>query len=281
MLLLIDAGNTRIKWAIFEDARGDWLASGTLLHVELDQLAGTLAVGLAEQSRAESLIPPMMPTILGPLMRPLMRPITQALISNVAGAAVAAQLTQQLADCGIASSALEWFQSSPDCAGVHNGYRQPQQLGSDRFASLIGARHLFPEEDLLVVTCGTATTVDALQADGHFIGGMILPGLGTMAQSLAVNTAQLPQAMPAATDSAQRLFADNTQDAIISGCISAQVGAITRALAAHVTARCIISGGAAAYIAPHLPPSCEQVDNLVLIGLAASLAFNQQEYKPR
>ena len=137
----------------------------------------------------------------------------------------------------------------------------------------------------MVVTCGTATTIDALKADGSFIGGMILPGLGTMAQSLAVNTAQLPVAIPTAmpvnADNAEHLFADNTQDAIINGCISAQVGAITRALAAHAPARCIISGGAAAYIAPHLPSPCEQVDNLVLIGLAASLDVRQQKYQPK
>jgi type III pantothenate kinase len=251
MLLLIDAGNTRIKWAVVDDAQGDWLDAGILLHAELDKLATHLHA----------------------------YPVTSALISNVAGAAVAAQLTQQLASCGAEPPALQWFQSASECAGVRNGYRQPQQLGSDRFASLIGARHLFPQEALLVVTCGTATTIDALKADGSFIGGMILPGLGTMAQSLALNTAQLPVAMPVNAVNAEHLFAGNTQDAIVNGCISAQVGAITRALAAHAPARCIISGGAAAYIAPHLPSPCKQVDNLVLIGLAASLNVIQQEYK--
>jgi pantothenate kinase type III len=104
-----------------------------------------------------------------------------------------------------------------------------------------------------------------------------------------LSTAQLPAAtptsmsktMPANAVSADHLFADNTQDAIINGCISAQVGAITRALAAHAPARCIISGGAASYISPHLPSPCEQVDNLVLIGLAASLHGIEQEYKPK
>lgn len=263
MLLLIDAGNTRIKWAVVEDAQSDWLAAGMVLHAGLDQLAAQLQA----------------------------HPLTSALISNVAGANVAATLTQQLAACGIAPPALQWFQSTPRCAGVRNGYHQPQQLGSDRFASLIGARHLFPQEALLVVTCGTATTIDALDADGTFIGGMIVPGLGTMAQSLAVNTAQLPQlpdampatpatpatpAAPAAPVASTHLFADNTQDAIFNGCISAQLGAIERALAQRA-ARCILSGGAAAYIAPHLAARCEQVDNLVLVGLAASLAFHEPE----
>lgn len=238
-MLLIDAGNTRIKWAVLEHAQADWLDAGILLHAELDQLAVRLRA----------------------------YPVGSALISNVAGAAVAAQLIQQLAACGIAPPALQWFQSQPHCAGVRNGYRQPQQLGSDRFASLIGARHLFPQEALLVVTCGTATTIDALEADGSFIGGMILPGLGTMAQSLALKTAQLPAVNAV---SSAHLFADNTQDAIVSGCLSAQVGAIERALLQRPS-RCIVSGGAAAYIAPQLTAPCELIDNLVLIGLAASL----------
>lgn len=242
-MLLIDAGNTRVKWAVVEGAPGDWLASGTLLHAELGQLAARLQA--------------------------LSVPVKRALISNVAGAAVAAQLTQQLAACGILQPALQWFQAVAECAGVRNGYRQPQQLGCDRFASLIGARHLFPQESLLVVTCGTATTIDALEVDGTFIGGMILPGLCTMAQSLAMHAAQLPAVNAVTTD---QLFADNTQDAIISGCISAQAGAILRALTQRTgpPARCILSGGAAAYIAPHLAAPSEQVDNLVLIGLATS-----------
>ena len=128
---------------------------------------------------------------------------------------------------------------------------------------------MFPHQPLLVVTCGTATTIDALDARGNFIGGMILPGLATMARSLAVNTAGLPAVTEVKFSD---LFADNTQEAIISGCMNAQVGAISRALEnCHDPAvLCVISGGAAKYIAPHLPMPYEQIDNLVLVGLAAS-----------
>jgi type III pantothenate kinase len=98
---------------------------------------------------------------------------------------------------------------------------------------------------------------------------MILPGLGLMAGALAKNTAQLPQV-------AQNLdiaepFADNTDAAIVSGCIAAQAGAIERAAAAHAhtqgALQCILSGGAAALIAPHLSLPHTKIDNLVLIGL--------------
>lgn len=244
MLLLIDAGNTRIKWAVQKtgQAAGDWFAVGSVAHADIATLKAQWNTFAIER----------------------------CLISNVAGEAIAAQLMQLVSSLGLPASGLQWFSSTPQCAGVHNGYRQPQQLGCDRFASLIGAQYLFAQKSLLVVTCGTATTIDALDAQGNFIGGMILPGLATMARSLAVNTAGLP----AVTEvKFADLFADNTREAIISGCINAQVGAICRALEKRndPAVLCILSGGAARFIAPHLPIACEQIDNLVLVGLSASM----------
>ena len=247
MLLLIDAGNTRIKWALAAPgtAAGQWLASGVVSQSERD--------GLAEQWRGLD--------------------IDAALVSNVAGleveAALAAQL--QLHTSG-AWCAVTWFRSMASLAGVRNRYRDPASLGCDRFASLIGARTLHPGQDLIVATGGTATTVDALDARGDFIGGMILPGLGLMAASLARRTAQLPHIPAAALPSpgSSFLFADNTQDAIHNGCLAAQAGVIERAVAAHGGAHCLLSGGAAAWIAPHLPIPFTLVDNLVLIGLHAA-----------
>lgn len=244
-MLLIDAGNTRIKWALAgkHDEPGQWQSFGSIAHFELDQLVRAWE-GLQ---------------------------VSEILISNVAGDALAARLVSSLDALGLSASAISWFRAQSTCAGVRNGYAQAAQLGSDRFASLIGARHLFPDQRLLVVTCGTATTIDALEADGRFIGGMIAPGLGTMANSLAMNTALLPSV---ATAIREHVFADNTHDAIISGCLSAQVGAIAQAMAQRQNppARCVLSGGAAPYIVPHLPFACDAVDNLVLLGLHASVA---------
>ena len=238
MLLLVDAGNTRVKWAAAQAgaAAGDWVVSGALAHAELPALA----------SHWQSL------------------PFTRALVANVAGAAIAAQIEAALAAAGPQAGAPRWFRSQAACAGVVNGYRDPGQLGCDRFASQIGARHRHPGRALLVVTGGTATTIDALDASGRFIGGMILPGLRTMAQSLALNTALLPAVDDARTG---RLFADNTQEAIVSGCLQAQVGAILQAHAQLPSALCVLSGGAAPYVAPQLPFACERIDNLVLLGL--------------
>jgi type III pantothenate kinase len=151
---------------------------------------------------------------------------------------------------------------------VRNGYRNPAQLGCDRFAAAIGAHALEPGKALVVATCGTATTIDALSAEGDFIGGMILPGLGLMASSLARNTAQLPQI--AASGAIPAGFADNTDDAILSGCLSAQAGAIERACGLLDASLCILSGGAARYIAPALSAPYRMVDNIVMVGLHAA-----------
>lgn len=237
-LLLIDAGNTRIKWAIAAQgaALGDWTLADAVAHAGLD--------GAASAWRQAG--------------------VTRAIVANVAGAALRERIAQALP----AGIAVEWFASTAERAGLKNGYRNPGQLGCDRFAAAIGARALAPGQDLIVATCGTATTVDAVTKDGCFIGGMILPGLALMAGSLARNTAQLPQVTPGAAP--PPVFGDNTDDAIVSGVLSAQAGAIERACAAHGATACIVSGGAAPYIAPVLKFSCLQVDNIVLVGLHAA-----------
>ncbi|MEO7580019.1 MAG: type III pantothenate kinase, partial [Massilia sp.] len=163
---------------------------------------------------------------------------------------------------------ITWFAAQETLGGLRNGYRDPAKLGADRFAAAIGARALAPDQALVVATCGTATTIDALSADGRFVGGMILPGLALMASSLAHNTAQLPHV--AASDALPPVFADNTGDAIVSGCLSAQAGAIERAFRLHQAGLCILSGGAARFIAPALTAPHRMVDNIVLIGLHAA-----------
>jgi type III pantothenate kinase len=247
MLLLIDAGNTRVKWAVPVDgalanaAAERWAHIGQVTHADLEQLAHDWQA----------------------------LPVQRVVVSNVAGQTMRERLQAMIESVFGSHTPVQWFVSQAECAGVVNGYRQPEQLGSDRFATLIGAKALFPATALVVATCGTATTVDTLTADGRFIGGMILPGLGMMATSLALNTAQLPQIayMPDTVS----VFADNTTDAIVSGCIAAQAGAIERVLAEHLRqfgpAQCIVAGGAGSILAPHLTVPCVLTDHLVLTGL--------------
>lgn len=252
MYLLIDAGNTRVKWAFTDSslpalqAFAEARHQGALLHAELEQLPQQWQAACAAGQLAA------------------------VWISNVAGAAMQQRL-QGFVTAVFAAVPCHWFASSAACAGLRNGYRQPQQLGCDRWAAAIAVHHLYPGQNLIVATGGTATTIDAVLADGQFVGGMILPGLKLMAQSLARNTAQLPQVIESLT--LAQPFADHTEAAIVSGCIHAQTGAILQARSSLAErcggcVSCIISGGAAPYLLPFLAGTAEHRPNLVLTGLA-------------
>jgi type III pantothenate kinase len=160
---------------------------------------------------------------------------------------------------------LEWLRAQPAQCDVRNGYDHPEQLGADRWAALIGA-HALHAGDCLVVMCGTATTVDLLRADGRFEGGLILPGLDLMRESLAGGTADLPAAAGSFVDQPR-----NTFDAIASGALQATAGAIERMFGQLDPGRdplCLLSGGAAGGVSPRLTIPHRVVGNLVLEGLA-------------
>lgn len=253
MVLLIDAGNTRIKWATVatHSAPGAWLQSGVLEH-------GRAPEALAQWQAA--------------------RP-DAVWISNVAGDAVRQHLQSTLQQGLAPGVALNWFASVPLAGGLKNAYREPGQLGCDRFAAAIAARQRFPEQALLVANCGTATTLDAISPQACFIGGMILPGLLTMAHSLKRQTAQLPEVnTQIAPDKVRQQLAEfipqlanHTDGAIISGCVAAQIGAIGHALgllrAQFGATLCILSGGAAQVIGAALGEPHQVIDHLVLQGL--------------
>ena len=249
MILLIDAGNTRIKWRL-------QAAAGGLIHDE-----GAIAhENLAPLSRLRS-------TVAAPL---------RVVGSNVAGTETARRIRDALGVEGI-----EWLRPGAQACGVRNLYAEPGQLGADRWAALIGAHALHGGATALghpigasgarlVVMAGTATTVDLLSADGDFLGGLILPGVELMQQSLANGTAQLPLA--AGSFAAQPRC---TADAIRSGCLQAQAGAIERMfrqIAAQPGALCLLGGGAADAFADLLELPLKRFDNLVLHGLATVAA---------
>ena len=227
MRLLIDAGNTRIKWAL---TRGDeWLRSGALPTVRAAELSAQLAD---------------VPSV------------REAWVSNVAGEAVAQALRGSVA-------AGEWHfvAACERQCGVRNGYEQPARLGSDRWAALVAAWHLVGAR-CLVVSCGTATTVDALSDDGEFLGGLILPGVELMQRSLCDATAQLN---PGRGEYAE--FPRNTADAMFSGAVQAVCGAIERQHGLLGDAPVVLSGGAAEALRGRLKLPLRLEDNLVLQGL--------------
>ncbi|MEQ1741163.1 MAG: type III pantothenate kinase [Candidatus Nitrotoga sp.] len=231
-MLLIDAGNSRVKWAMVEG--GLWLQQNVLENAHATAL-----------NMAFSELPPP----------------DRILVSNVVGENMAQLLTAASAawHCPI-----EFIVAQVTQCGVRNSYEHPAQLGSDRWAALIAAWHQ-ERASCLVVNCGTATTVDALSAEGEFLGGLILPGVDMMRSSLASGAAQLAQA-----EGVWRVFPRNTADAMFSGSIQATVGAIRlqfEALAVHGSVRCLLSGGAADNVQSHLKLPLVRVDNLVLRGL--------------
>ncbi|MDT3737705.1 MAG: type III pantothenate kinase [Denitratisoma sp.] len=233
MILAIDCGNTRLKWGLHD---GDaWRAQGPLDYAGLPGLAELLQ----SQPRA-----------------------TKAVAANVAGPQVGEAVAAAVAALGIP---LHWAESQSAQYGVRNLYERPEQLGVDRWAALVGARALHPQA-CLVVCAGTATTVDVLDAEGSFQGGLILPGVELMYRALAANTAQLPLA-----DGKFTGLPRNTMDAIVSGCLHAQAGAVERMfeqVATHPGAACLVGGGAAGQFFDLLRVPKTRVDNLVLEGLA-------------
>lgn len=230
-MLLIDAGNSRIKWALAEG--GSWLRQGVLELAEAAALARQFAA-LPEPDRI--------------------------LVSNVAGEAVARQIGDA---CAGWKRPVEFVAAQAEQCGVRNGYERPAQLGSDRWAALIAAWAQV-RAACLVVHCGTATTVDALSNDGEFRGGLILPGIELMQRSLAAATAGL-----AVGAGAWREFPRNTADAMASGAIAATCGAVRRQyeLLGVAGAPCLLAGGAAGLVEAHLGLPLLRVDNLVLHGL--------------
>ncbi|MBI3222036.1 MAG: type III pantothenate kinase [Nitrosomonadales bacterium] len=231
MMLLIDAGNTRIKLA---RVSGDvWPAVDELPSRQADELPQYFA-GLPE--------------------------IQEVWVCNVAGEAVAQHIR---AGCEARCWKPRFITARSVQCGVSNGYTQPEQLGCDRWAALLAAWHLV-RGACLVVNCGTATTVDALSGQGEFIGGLILPGVELMQRSLSEAAAQLSMAQ-----GGYQPFPQDTAAAIFSGSIQASCGAIERqyALLGDDAAPVLLSGGAAGLLRPHLKLPLRVTDNLVLQGV--------------
>lgn len=230
MLLCLDAGNTRLKFGLRQGA--EWTLQGA-----------------AEHDRAFSL-----------LRETLTQAPARIVACNVAGDDIRRQVEDFAAGL---RCRVDWLASSAVACGVSNGYENPQQLGADRWAALIGARSLHAGR-CVVVVAGTATTIDMMDAQGRFRGGLILPGLSLMRAALAGGTAGLPQAR-----GRYRPLATNTDDAIVSGALHATLGAIQRVRDGQDGETvCLVSGGAAVELLPYLPRPHRVIENLVLEGLA-------------
>ncbi len=254
--LVIDIGNTRLKWGLYEQAQpaARLIDHGAVVLEDIDRLW---------QDH----------------WRHLARP-DGMLGCVVAGDAIKRRVEEQLQAWGLKP---RWLVAGLRGAGVVNGYDHPHRLGADRWAALVGARQQAlavggggaqaGTPAALVIMVGTAVTIDALDADGHFLGGAIMPGFGLMLRALETGTAGLKVPMGQATE-----FPTNTSDALTSGGTDAIAGAIERAyrrLARRAGAEplLLMSGGAApklALLADELP--LRIVDHLIFEGLLALAA---------
>ncbi|WP_250501674.1 type III pantothenate kinase [Caballeronia sp. AZ7_KS35] len=251
--LLIDAGNSRIKWSLVDEA-GASLANGAFEHAHHSTVADDAALDDWSELPAPA----------------------SAWISNVAGMPVQNRI-QRLLDARWPTLPRTVVRARAEQCGVINTYADPARLGSDRWAGMIAAHAAYPGEHLLVATFGTATTLEALRADGVFTGGLIAPGWSLMMESLGSHTAQLPTLDAASAREAlsqtRSLFATDTAAALSAGCLLAQASLIERAwrdLKADWRAdvRLVLGGGAANEIAGALDVPHTRHDSLVLSGLA-------------
>lgn len=151
--------------------------------------------------------------------------------------------------------------------GVTNRYRDPAALGADRWAALIAARQSFAGAQC-VVDCGTAVTVDALSADGEFLGGAILAGLHTMRTGLLADT----QGIRSVDGTEDTCLARGTGDGVAAGSLFGLAGAIERVVAEQRrtlgSGACVLlTGGDAPRLLPLLSGPITHSPNLVLQGL--------------
>ncbi len=242
--LALDVGNTRLKWAHYAApvVGAPVLAHGAVFLENIDKLADDEWRNLPAPSR-----------ILGCI---------------VAGDAVKRRVEEQMELWEVAP---RWVVSSAQEAGVSNGYDHPARLGADRWVAMIGARHRLlargVHKPCVVVMVGTAVTVEAGDAAGKFLGGIILPGHGIMLRALESGTAGLHVPTGEVRD-----FPTNTSDALTSGGTFAIAGAVQRMV--ENTTRlcgekpeCIMTGGASWKMAPSMSVEVELVEGLIFDGL--------------
>jgi type III pantothenate kinase len=193
MTLLLDIGNTCMKWA-FLGANGLENA-GSVLRAEKE------FKDLAKASWSDCESP------------------ERVLVCNVAGPALKKSATLWIKRHW--KVVPEFIQPEVETCGVRNAYHEPRKLGADRWAALIGARHLV-KGPACVIDCGTAITIDALAADGRHLGGLIIPGLALMAQALINRAPDIHE--PSRLNAGEvALFARDTDNAVTGGALYAAV----------------------------------------------------------
>lgn len=238
--LLLDGGNSQLKWA--------WVENGTFSEVGRAPYRDLTRLGEEWLQFADDDV-----KIVG-----------CAVCGSVKKAMVEEQLTHP----------VEWLSSMPQALGIRNHYRRPEEHGSDRWFNALGSRR-FTQNACVVVSCGTAVTTDALTEDNHYLGGTIMPGFHLMKEAMALKTANLNRPIGKVYP-----FPTTTPNAIASGMMDAVCGALMMMhgrlkdkTGEGKPVDIIITGGGAARVVQALPESfvhdnqVKIVDNLVIHGL--------------
>jgi type III pantothenate kinase len=246
--LLVDIGNTRVKWAALRDGKPGRPSA------------------LAHDGNAAA---------IDTLMRRAPRDVQRIVAVSVAGK----RLEQALVRAARRRFGLRpvFLHSARRAGGVTNGYREVWRLGADRWLGAIGAFHLAGGRDVLVANIGTALTIDLVTAAGRHRGGAIIPGPATMVESLLAGTHGIRRRARGRRGSARSLFAADTASALAAGARFACAAFIERAVLEATRSLgsrplLLLSGGGATALRPLLKSRARIVPDLVLRGLAACVA---------
>ena len=246
--LLLDVGNTRLKWGVLEDGR--IRRTG---HIAQDRI----------REHGMQVLTTKLP-----------RTVDTVFVSNVAGASFATRLSGVV---GIHCNCDVHFASTSRSGwGVTNAYTQVRRMGVDRWVAMVGA-WAEVRGACRVVDAGTAVTLDAIDGEGRHLGGQIVAGVSTMSDALAAATSDIPNVKPAPARGPADLgmFARNTAAAVREGAQNAVAGAIERAIRTLQSNAyqpvVILTGGDASRILNALSETPLHRPHLVLQGLAHML----------
>ena len=240
--MLIDFGNSCCKWAVLHNESLGSVSSTSYLSTDPSAMAASLLSDLpvqqCEQIHAVS--------VLGP------------------------KFDQQFADLvkREAKIVVQYHVSQRRAYGVQLAYADPGTYGADRYAALVAAHHSGSGAKI-VVDCGTAVTVDAIDSVGKHLGGLIMPGVELMCSVLAATTAGIP---PIATNASVQYLNANTHDSVVSGstlCLQHGLQSIIASMQQQLDSQVslIVTGGARALLGKFLCGQWIERPELVLEGL--------------
>jgi len=249
-LLLVDVGNTRVKWARLSAKR-----------MERQRAAENSGWGVDDYAHR----------VIGTSWNRRDRGRDRIIVSSVAGSRVNAMLISGARRAG--APAPEFVTSQRSAAGITTSYIEPWRLGVDRFLGAIAAHHLADGEAVCVVNVGTAMTIDLVDAGGRHRGGAIVPGPALMVDSLLNHTSGIRRRAQGGADGVRSLFARTTRTAIGQGSRYAAAAIVDRAIeeARNQLDReplVLLTGGGAAGVKPLIRSRCISLPDLVLHGLA-------------